>query len=157
MKPVVYTAGPIAALSWDAAVDWRYYVSDRMSKYCDVRSPMRGKEFLSKKEVMPLTAGELEPIASQHAIVIRDHNDVEQADVIIANLLPSVDIGRASIGTAFELGWAYMTHTPAIVVMKDDNNPNWHPFVLEAAYVVVDSLRDAVDFAFEVLNLDDWR
>ncbi len=152
-KPVVYTAGPIAGCSWDATVDWREYVQKMLEQWCDVRSPMRGKEFLKARAAMPLTAEEVSPVSSQHAIVIRDYNDVQQADALIVNLLPSADISKASIGTAFELAWCYAAHTPAVVVMNEDN-PNWHPFVLEAAYVVVPTLLEGVDIVRQVLNLE---
>ena len=153
MKPVVYTAGPIAGCTWDDTIDWRVYVAKLMGPAVDVRSPMRGKEFLEGQAAMPLTAGDGHPIAAQHAIVIRDHHDVAQSAVIIANLLPSVEINKASIGTAFELAWAYEFKIPVVVVMKEPN-PNWHPFILEAAYVVVPDLNEAIVLALQVLNLE---
>lgn len=152
---VIYLAGPIAGCSWDESIDWRTYVRQCLlvsEAELDIRSPLRGKEFLEGSSVLPLTAGEIDPIASQHAIVIRDHHDVTQADVIIANLLPSAEVESASIGTAFELAWAYHLHIPVIVVMEEPN-PNWHPFVLEAAYIVVSTLEDAVKAAANVLNI----
>lgn len=163
LAPVVYLAGPIAGCSWDAAVDWRDWVGNQLPE-CDVRSPMRGKEFLKALHEMPGSTEGLEEVlhlakrgvdaavSSQHAIVVRDHWDVNAADALVVNLLPSLDIGTASIGTCFELAWAWKYQKPAIVAMQD-GNPNSHPFVREAAYIVVPTLEEAVYVARQLLNL----
>ncbi len=162
--PVVYLAGPIAGCTFDAAIDWRHWVEEQLPE-CDVRSPMRGKEFLKQlqgPEVItsqPNQYAELAKravdaaVSSQHAIVVRDHWDVQQADVIVVNLLPSLDIGTASIGTSFELAWAWMFNKPAIVAMQDEGNPNNHPFVREAAYLVLPTLEEVMYVARQLLNL----
>lgn len=166
VKPyTVYTAGPIAGCDWDGAVDWRNWVEEQLPE-CDVRSPMRGKDFLKRMHHMPdgqdFKKGVLEKkaktnidaaISSQHAIVVRDHWDVTKADILFVNLLASKELELASIGTSFELAWAWEAQKPAIVVMQAKGNPNDHPFIREAAYAVVESLEEAVFISRQLLNL----
>lgn len=165
-QPIIYLAGPIAGCTFDEAVDWRDYVKDQFPE-CDVRSPMRGKEFLKslqgKKNIITSQPEQYARIAekavdaavsSQHAIVVRDYWDVSQADIIIVNLLPSLEIGTPSVGTCFELAWAWKLQKPAIVAMQDEGNPNNHPFVREAAYIVQPTLEEVVAVARTLLNLE---
>lgn len=158
----VYTAGPIAGCKWDKAVDWRHWVARQLPE-CDVRSPMRGKEFLKELEDTIITSQPNQyaeiaqkavdaAVSSQHAIVTRDHWDVATADILLVNLLPSVEVGAASIGTCFELAWAWYFKKPAVVAMQP-GNPNNHPFVHEAAYIVVETLEEAIFVARQLLNL----
>lgn len=163
-QPVVYLAGPIAGCTWDVAIDWRVWAAEQLPE-CDVRSPMRGKEFLARLKEMPLTSdhclakdpelaltGVEAAVSSQHAIVVRDHWDVQNADVLLVNLLPSVDVGKASIGTSFELSWAWKYQKPAVVAMQGEGNPNDHPFIREAAYIVVPRLESAIAVVRQLLN-----
>jgi hypothetical protein len=127
---------------------------------------MRGKEFLAHLREMPLTSdhclakdpelaltGAEAAINSQHGIVVRDYWDVSQADVLLVNLLPSVDVGKASVGTCFELAWAYASHKPAVVAMQGEGNPTDHPFVREAAYITVPRIESAIAVVRQLLNL----
>ncbi len=159
----VYLAGPIAGCTWDETNDWREWVTDQFPEV-ECFSPLRGKDFLQGLKKVPLgsaakQSADLAPdaldaaISSQHSIVVRDHWDVANADLILANLLPSKEIGVVSIGTCFELAWAWYFKKPAVVAMQK-GSPNDHPFVREAAYVVVPSLKQAVQAARLALNLE---
>ena len=163
-RPVIYTAGPIAGCTWDEAVDWRAWAATQFPE-CDVRSPMRGKAFLKElQRTIPdggdtvqshelATAAVDAAVSSQHAIVVRDAWDVNMADVLLVNLLPSKGLGKASIGTSFELAWAWKAQKPAVVVMQEEGNPNSHPFIREAAYVIVPALGQAIFVIRQLLNL----
>lgn len=164
-KPVVYLAGPISGCTWDEAIDWRTWAATQLPE-CDVRSPMRGKEFLANLKDIPLSSehclakdpelaltGVEAAVSSQHGIAIRDHWDVKTADVLLVNLLPSVDVGKSSIGTCFELAWTYENQKPAVVAMQGEGNPNDNIFVREAAYVVVPRLESAIAVVRQLLNL----
>ncbi|KKN32419.1 hypothetical protein LCGC14_0814070 [marine sediment metagenome] len=157
--PVVYLAGPMAGCTYDEADGWRQYVRNLLPE-CDVRSPMRGKNFLQDLKTIPTGIGvqshELAvnavdaAISSPHAIVIRDHADVTEADAVIVNLSKATSV---SIGTCFELAWCWEQQKPAVVVMPKDS-PHEHPFIREAAYAVVPSINDAVMVARTYLNLE---
>ncbi len=160
----VYTAGPIAGCDWNGAVDWRNWVEEKLPE-CDVLSPMRGKEFLKELESLPKDNEEFSEalsiakrgvdaaVSSQHSIVVRDHWDVSNADILIVNLLPSKELGIPSIGTCFELAWAWKYQKPAVVAMQSEGNPNEHVFVQEAAYLIVETLEEAVFVSRQLLNL----
>jgi hypothetical protein len=160
-KPLVYVAGPIAGCTWEETVEWRDHIKARLPE-CRILTPMRGKDFLRTMSAMPLTSkyiGENTPmseveevISNQHAIVVRDHWDVKRCDVLFVNLLPSLATGKASIGTCFELAWAWKYQKPAIVVMNE-GNPNDHPFVQEAAYAVVPTTARAIAITRILLDL----
>lgn len=145
MKPIVYLAGPILGQTYEGATNWREEAIQALPE-CDVRSPMRGKEFLRTLPTMPKTD---EGIASQHSIVLRDHWDVRTATALLVNLRGA---DRISVGTCFELAWAIAYRIPAIVIM-DEERMHDHPFVREAAYIVVDTMEEALIYVRQVLNL----
>ncbi len=160
--PRVYLAGPIAGCTWDETNDWRIWVEEELPEV-ECLTPLRGKDFLKALRKVPLGSAPKQSaefahdsldaaISSQHAIVVRDHWDVMNADLLFVNLLPSKDIGLPSIGTMFELAWAWKFNKPAVVAMQK-GSPNDHPFVREAAYVVVPTLRQAVSAARLALDL----
>lgn len=159
-RAVVYVAGPMAGCTYEEADNWREYTRGLLPE-CDVRSPMRGKNFLRDLKSIPNGQDERQSsdlaieavdraVSSQHAIVVRDHWDVTQADVVIANLKKAT---TPSIGTCFELAWCWEQQKPVIVVM-DAGSPNDHPFVREAAYIVVSTLNEAVMVTRQLLNLE---
>ena len=161
--PRVYLAGPIAGCTWDETSDWRVWVEEEMLPEVECLSPLRGKEFLQQLRKVPMgnapkQSGDFAhdqldaAISSPHSIVVRDHWDVMNADLLFVNLLPSKKIGFPSIGTMFELAWAWKFNKPAVVAMQK-GSPNDHPFVREAAYVVVPTLHQAVAAARLALDL----
>ena len=162
-KPLVYAAGPIAGCTWEEAVEWRDHIVTALPE-CHILTPMRGKEFLKGMAAMPLTSAYVDPaaksvmteldavISTQHPIVVRDHWDVARCDILFVNLLPSLSTGKSSIGTCFELAWAWKYQKPAVVVMND-GNPNDHPFVREAAYAVVPTTARAIIITRTLLDL----
>ena len=147
MKPIIYAAGPIVGQSYGEATDWRHHLQTLLPE-CDVRSPMRGKEFLAKRETMPDSV-ESDILSSQHAIVMRDHWDVHTCDILVINFASARAV---SIGSCFELAWAFAYRTPAVVVM-DKAGLHDHPFVREAAYALVTDLDVAADIVRQLLNL----
>ncbi len=161
VKPTVYVAGPIAGCTWEETVEWRDSIQAKLPE-CHILTPMRGKEFLQAMSAMPLTSASIatnvamteteEVVSSQHSIVVRDHWDVSRCDVLFVNLLPSLTTDKASIGTCFELAWAWKYQKPAVVVMND-GNPNDHPFVREAAYAVVPTTARAIIVTRTLLDL----
>lgn len=159
-RPIIYAAGPMAGCTFDEADDWRQEARLALPE-CDVRSPMRGKNFLRNMKTIPTGQDEKQSsdlainavdqaVSSQHAIVVRDHWDVTQADVVLVNL---ANAPMVSIGTCFELAWCWEQQKPAVVIMPE-GNPNEHPFVREAAYVVVNTMEEALPVVRKLLNLE---
>jgi len=151
-KPIVYLAGPITGQTWGETTDWRQRFIRELHAECDVRSPLRGKEYLKALDVMP-DATDMDALSTQHAIYLRDRNDVMCAQAVVANFLGSK---IASIGTCFELAWCTAYSVPAIIIMEQADVHN-HAFVRESAYVVVSSEDAAMHVLRILLNLKPAR
>lgn len=159
-QPIIYLAGPIAGLTYNESTDWREWFEESLPQ-CDVRSPMRGKQFLEHLRRTIPEGNEAQQaheyaidavdraVSMPQAIVRRDHWDVHEADILVVNLHGAKTV---SIGTMYELAWAYHAHKPAIVIMEEEGNPNDHPFTRLAAYIVVQSLDQARNVVNTLLN-----
>jgi hypothetical protein len=165
-RPVVYVAGPMTGLEWDDANDWREKVRMALPD-CEVRSPLRGKAWLRQETVIE-SSEYPKPFGSKNAIIKRDHWDVQCADLVIANFEDTaiVDLGEcgdtghlgcgkhpvASIGTCFELAWAYEFGTPIISIIPE-GNIHRHAFIAAASLEIVSDLKTAISLARTLLNL----
>ena len=137
-KPLVYLAGPIKGLSYDAATDWRTQAGRAFVEHgIEALSPMRHKAYL-KNDPDIADAYPLPPLSSQRGITTRDRFDVLRCDVVLANLLGAETV---SIGTMIELGWADAARKPIVLVMEEDGNPHEHAMVRELASFRVASLH----------------
>lgn len=139
----IYLAGPMTGLPRREANNWRLLVADRL-RFCTILSPMRAKEFLNEED-----SGELNkhPLTVPKGIVSRDFFDVRQADMLIINLL---DAKRVSIGTMFEMAWAFYDKTPMILIIESENIHR-HPFPMEVANFTVETVEDAIDLALRIV------
>lgn len=148
----VYLAGPITGLSHKGCTEWRVYAKELFSEHqIKADSPMRGKDYLSHLESISGTGEEyaaLGVFATQKGIMTRDYFDCTNCDVLLVNLLGAKAV---SIGTVFEMAWAYMKRTPIVVVMEKEGNPHEHMFVREAIGFRVDNLDDAIDVVKSIL------
>lgn len=164
VKPLIYVAGPIAGHDYDTVTRWRVKVQRALPE-CEILTPMRGKEYLEKYEIMPLTSEQLTSegrdfrgdaldaeISSTRAIIRRDTWDVERCDLVLANFLPGDESGKVSIGTACECYLAAYLHKPVVQVLTA-GGPHDHPFITGAAWVVVRTLDEAFAAARIALNL----
>jgi nucleoside 2-deoxyribosyltransferase len=149
----VYLAGPIRGQSYKEAVEWRDKVSQRLNEYGVLGlSPMRNKEFLSRKrKIKGSYPNEVDPMSSPKGLTTRDRKDCTSSDVILVNLLHAID--EVSVGTMIEIGWADLLRIPIIVVMKGKNIHD-HPMVRECAGYIVETLDEAVEIALSVLGKD---
>lgn len=127
----VYLSGPITGLSFSEAVGWTDYAIERFIQETQNEivgyKPLRGKEFL--KDVVNLDAMgyATNPLSGPQAIVGRDRYDVETTDAMLVNLL---DAKRVSIGTMYEMAWAFYLRKPVVLVMENDGtNVHQHCFV----------------------------
>lgn len=140
-KMKIYLAGPISGMSYQEVVDriQDYYI--KLDNY-EVLSPMTGKEELRTEKKLKAHGYDNNPIATNHAIVERDRWSVSRCDVLLADLIGTVDI---SIGTVMELAWASMLGKHTVVIMEKDN-VHQHAFILEAADIVFDNKSDAINY-----------
>lgn len=139
----VYLAGSIKGLNWCN------YVNNELLKH-NIRcyNPLRGKEFLSKsKKKLSAFVESDNKFTSPKSIILRDSYGVLHTDLLFVNLL---NVKEVSIRTMFEIAWAYWLHKPIIIVMEEDNI-HYHPFVSQCALFINDDIDEAIDFTRLVL------
>lgn len=171
----VYLAGPITGASWNQSEDWRdelkalaeesvvYHTTGlRMGPFADVKfySPLRGKDYLRNESEIGDSYSQFK-FSTPHAIMIRDHHDVQTCDVVIANLTGAT---RVSIGTVMEIAWAYAYRKPVICIMEPaekqvtgfepsvGKNIHEHSMLNEAIYYRAESVEEALMALNHILN-----
>ncbi len=82
------------------------------------------------------------PESTNQAITHRDKWLVEQCDMVYANLTES---SRVSIGSMFELAWAYDKGKHIVISLPEDNIHN-HAFVLASSDVRFTTHDDAMNY-----------
>lgn len=122
----VYLCGPMTGETYDQATDWREDVDNNLGcRGIDTISPLRGKAFLEVGGVLGNTNSS-SPLEGAAGIVTRDHWDVSRCDILLVNFLGAKIV---SIGSCFEIAWAYQRRIPIIVVMEKYNNIHEHCFI----------------------------
>lgn len=144
----VYLAGPISHLSYDDGQDWRNEAY-LLLEGCGIQaySPLRGKEYLRKLDVIPPSPNTTKPLSTGKGIVTRDVNDVVTSDALLINL---VGAEKVSIGTVMEIAIGHMARKPMVLVMEP-GNVHEHPFVTEMVGYRVETLQDGVDIIGSLL------
>jgi len=181
MDYLIYLAGPITGLSWEAATKWR---KDLIEKFKDAStgrinyialSPLRGKEYL-ENETDIKDSYQNHRMSTPKAITERDLNDVRRSDLVIVNFIGA---DRVSIGTVLEIGAAKALNVPIILVIEDPSeylplgqemfslsgntsasvtyiatkkNVHDHSMVRESASLITSHIDDAFDFALHLLG-----
>jgi nucleoside 2-deoxyribosyltransferase len=150
---LVYLAGPITGTNYGECNDWRELVCRRFANddsKCKIRgiSPMRGKAFLNKEKSIK-DSYEDNSHCDKHAIFLRDKFDCLRADIVLANFLGAKNI---SIGSMFELAWAYQAGKYIVVVMEEKDNPHIHAFVRESAAEIFHDVDEAVDYIIDTFG-----
>jgi nucleoside 2-deoxyribosyltransferase len=133
----IYLAGSISGLSYGEATKWRNEARNKLEDLgYKVVNPMRNKSDLSHiKELSNYNNTD-----RGRQIFNRDKYDVQSVDAMIVNF---TGCKMVSIGTCVEIGIAVERDIPIFVIMEDDNIHN-HPFITVPAYIVVNSLEDAI-------------
>lgn len=153
MNKKVYLAGPITGLSYGGCTEWREAAKKMLADSgIDGFSPMRGKEYLSHLDTISGTGEEyadLGMFSTPEGIMARDYYDCTTCDVLLVNLLGAKAV---SIGTMFEIAWAYLKRTPIVVAMEKVGNPHEHIFVRYAAAFRTDSLDSALYAVVRILK-----
>ena len=145
--PKVYLAGPIAGCSWNEATYWRDFAKRTLADYdVETVNPLRCEEYLEGSKKLPNDTDE--PMSTGHAITVRSHWDSVKADVVLANF---IDAKSVSIGSCFELAWAWEARIPCVIVLDELHD---HPFVRESAYAVLNCVDTAIDSVLKLLNKD---
>ncbi len=108
---------------------WRDKVTEALQKVgIDTLNPVRDFDILH--------------VGADKVFFTRDFEDVKRCNCVLANLLPA---DRVSIGTMFEIAWAFCLGKPIIVVMNKPDLIHNHPFVRTAATAIVRNLHQAIE------------
>lgn len=152
MSKLVYLAGPITGLSYKGCTEWREAVrADLAQVGIEGVSPMRCKHYLERLSEISGHGREyvhMSPLSGPRGVVTRDRFDVHRADVLLVNLHGAKQV---SIGTMFEIAWAFQKHTPIVAVMEKEGHPHDHMFVWEAIGYRVETIEEAVDIVKAIL------
>ena len=150
--PRVYLAGPIASKDWAGATGWRELATLWLAPEIQCFSPLRGKRAYLPPEGVTITAQTFNyvdhPLTRASGIVGRDRNDVRTADLVIANLLDSVE---KPTGTAIEFGWADAWRIPIILIIEREGSVADHPMLRQIAEFHVETLAEACTLARSIL------
>jgi hypothetical protein len=147
-KYYVYLCGPITGLSFDICSEYYRRVAALLPPWIVPLSPMRGKGYLQGVPVLGDTYEGM-ALASQRGVVCRDFFDVRRADVVLANFLGAT---RVSIGSSFELAWAFQLQKPVILAMEEQDNVHEHTFVREACAFRLPTLEQACKTLIQVVT-----
>jgi nucleoside 2-deoxyribosyltransferase len=146
----VYAAGTIAGHTYDQSrFGWRADLEDALAPHgLTVISPMRSKSDLAAISG-PLDAhdGSSTTLSSAQAIVQRDYYDVARCALVFAYLLHAP---RVSIGTMFELAWAFQSRKP-VVIVADEHGLHDHPFIRQAGFFVPD-MATGIEVTLSILG-----
>lgn len=138
----VYLSGPISGKDFEGATSWRDEARRFLEGYgIEVLDPMRGKASLQGQGIIEDQPTISDALIADAALFRRDHWDVERCDVMLVNLAESGK--RTSIGTMFELAWAWLYRKVIILVLPKEN-VHEHAFVRQAASMRVETLGEAL-------------
>jgi nucleoside 2-deoxyribosyltransferase len=145
-KGLVYLSGPITGLSYDGCTEWREKFAADLKDACPgVHSlnPMRGKYYLQSLQSIEATGNEkLGILSGGPQIVTRDYSDTVNSDMLVVNLVGAT---KVSIGTMFEVAWAFSKHIPIVLVIEEGNeNIHAHSMLFSMCGYRVNNLDDAL-------------
>jgi nucleoside 2-deoxyribosyltransferase len=149
----IYLAGAITGESYEGATDWREHVREQLSPGIVGLSPLRAKEYLASElaigDCYDSQNGLETPLSTSRGIMTRDHFDVLNCDIIMANLLGAKIV---SIGTVMEIAWAYAYKKPLILVVEPENPHHEHCMIREATGFRVPTLDEGINIANSILT-----
>lgn len=146
----VYLGGPITGLSYEEARNgWRRAFANSLSKKIEPLSPMRQEGHLAEIKEISGHAYDSNPLSTARGIFAKDCLDIDRSDVVVFNYL---DAKRPSVGSIFEMGYAYHARKPIVTVMRRGfDNPHDHLFVLESSSYIVPTVSEAAAIVNAIL------
>lgn len=131
----VYLSGPILGVPpHEARWGWRAQASARFGYGIKVLSPMRTEDEFSD---------------DHSALMRKDYFDIDRCDVMLVNVVGAT---RVSIGTVAEIGYAYAKGKPIVLVIDPADTIHWHPFVVQSAISICNTLEEGVSIVNALLS-----
>jgi nucleoside 2-deoxyribosyltransferase len=157
---LIYLAGPITGLTFPVANAWRQKVRDALPPSVETLNPLRFDDPDQTENFIHRSPA----FDGMKNVVRRNYHDVQRSDLILA-CFENCSPDNISIGSVYELGWAYSLRIPTIVVVpglteettmaearsmaqRPSTNYN-HPYLKEA----VDHLTDNLDEAIRIVRV----
>lgn len=109
MKKKVFLSGPIRGIPRERSLSWRKEASKLLRRNFDVFHALRGRE-------------KQETFTDPKAAVIRDLNDIKDADILLVN--DTIE-NCSMIGTSMEVFFAFQQSKPVIVFGDAHNKDYW--------------------------------
>lgn len=148
----IYLAGRMSGRSIDYAIAWRQEaekkIADAFGFSARALNPAVTLELLQEqgKGSMQLDADSgdhIKDILYDDSVIFNcDINMVDNCDYVIANLKGE---DWNSIGTLFELGYAYAKGKKLIVIAQEGDYARKHPFIKKSS-VIVQDIQDAIRY-----------
>lgn len=142
---LVYLAGPISGLTYDAAETWRKIAKDSLAEAgIKAVSPLRGKDYLRKIGAISAHArdyGDMNCLSTPRGIMTRDRYDATRCNALLVNLIGAKIVG---IGTVMEMAWADLCRIPIVCIREAEGNLHDHAMLNEAIGYRVDTLEEAL-------------
>jgi nucleoside 2-deoxyribosyltransferase len=154
MKLKVYLAGPMSGLEYKDIHKYFIGTAKKLKKFgFFVLHPLIGKDIYYKdNEIIKATGRENIPLSTNRAIISRDKWMVNQCDILFLNFLNCG--GHISTGTCMELAWGFDKGKHCVVIMEKEN-VHKHAFILEAAHVIFDNIKDGINYMKNFQELQD--
>ncbi len=135
----IYLAGYISGKKLEECTFWRKQIS---MHYRALDWDIMFLDPLNGKELETIDEEGLHSSIPGKALVHRDYKCVSEADLIIANM-NTFGCTRPSIGTTYELAWAWTLRKPVIMITEDENYIK-HPFTIDTYSIVVKNVDELI-------------
>ena len=153
----VYLAGYMSGEKLKETTEWRMRIRKHYreweqlpnSKYYDNRGdaiPVKVQQYsafpiacldpYNGKEFTTIDKKGLKSHIPANAIIMGDYLSVSKADIIVANM-DTFGASRPSVGTHWEMAWAWQMKKP-IILISDNENYIHHPFTGQSSWIVKD-------------------
>lgn len=133
----IYLAGGITGHSYITATEWRRHTEACLGSRYNIIDPMRDKGFL--EGVLSIDVEQSDPSLTPEKIFARDIEDINRSDLLLVRL----DTAK-SVGTPWEMGYAYALNKPVVTVAPIELFQ--HPFVICPSEGVFSCLDDAINY-----------
>jgi nucleoside 2-deoxyribosyltransferase len=138
----IYLARPISGKSYLEVSSYYNLFRGTLDVFgYEVLCPMTAKGFLRNEKKFK-ASGYKNPVSTNHAIVERDCWMVQQSDVVLVDFTGADEV---SIGCVMELAWASLLGKHTVIILPQEN-VHRHAFVLEAADIIFEYDKEALDY-----------
>jgi nucleoside 2-deoxyribosyltransferase len=86
------------------------------------------------------------PFGRREVFFHLDHNEVKRADIVYANVTPLKGNNDMSMGTDWELSWAYEFDHMIVLVTRPEQVYAQHPFIKASGILVFNKQEEALKF-----------